>query len=118
MYFHRREPVQRFHDRLVRHLHCLLDILSFDKLCRHTAGRHCRAAAEGFELYIADDLVLIDIEIDPHDVAALCIADRANTAGVFDFSHVSRMLEMIHYFFCIHLYFLLVCICFFTLCLL
>ena len=42
------------------------------------------------------------IEKHPHDIAALCVADGAYAASVFDLTHIARMLEMIHYFFTVH----------------
>ena len=48
------------------------------------------------------DLVLVDIQVDAHDVAALRVADRAHAAGVLDLAHIARVHEMIHHFFGIH----------------
>ena len=42
--------------------------------------------------------LVIDIEIDSHDIAAFCVSDSTYAAGVLNFSHVSRVLEMVHYF--------------------
>ena len=42
------------------------------KLCCHAAGCYGSSAAKGFKLYIPDDLVFVNIQINTHDVAALC----------------------------------------------
>ena len=56
------------------------------------------AAAKRLELHVADDLVLVDIQINPHDIAAFGVADGPCPAGVLDLSDIVRILEMIHYF--------------------
>ena len=58
--------------------------------------------AEGFEFDITDDLVLIDIKINSHDIAAFCISYGTNTTGILNLTYISWMLEMIHNFLCIH----------------
>ena len=102
MYLYRRKSIQRFHYRFIGHLHRFPDILSFHKLGRHAACSNCRAASKCLKLHIPDDLIFIDIQINPHDIAALRVSHCADSAGVLDFSYVSRMLKMIHNFLCIH----------------
>ena len=92
-----RKTVQRFHDRLVRQLQSFRDRLAFYKIGRHTACRDGRAAAEGHELYVRDDVV-IDLDVHAHDVAALRVADFTDTVCIFDFANVVRVGEVFHYF--------------------
>ena len=102
MHLDRRQTAQRLHHRLVGDLQRLLHRLADNHLGRHGAGRDGRAAAEGLELRVAHDLVLVDIQEDAHDVAALGVADRAHAAGVINLAHIARVHEMIHHFFGIH----------------
>ena len=96
---YRRKSVKCFHNCLIGYFHRFLDRLSHYHLCRHAACSNGSAAAEGFELAVTDDVALvIDIEIDSHDIAAFCVSDSTYAAGVLNFSHVSWVLEMVHYF--------------------
>ena len=56
---------------------------------------------KGFKLYIPDDLVFVNIQINTHDVAALGISHRSYAAWILKLSYVSGMFKMIHYFFTI-----------------
>ena len=106
VYFYRWKSIQCFHNCFIGNFQSFIDALSFYQLCCHAAGCNCSAAAEGFEFDITDDLVLINIKIDSHDITAFCITYGTNSAGILDLSYVSRMLEMIHYFITIHIFFL------------
>lgn len=97
-----RQTAQRFHDCLVGHFQRLLNCLANNHLRSHRTGRNRRATAKGLELRVAHNLILVDIQEDAHDVAALRVADRADAAGVIDFTHIAGVHEMIHDFFGIH----------------
>ena len=103
----RGKSVQSFHNGLVGHLQGLLDGLALYQLGRHAAGGNCSAAAEGLELTVLDDAVVVDVQVHTHDVAALCVADGTDAAGVLYLSYITGMLKMIHYFFAVHNRFLL-----------
>ena len=98
MYLHRRKSVQSLHNGLVGYFQGFLNGFALYHLGCHTAGCYCSAAAEGFEFTIPDDTVVVDVKVDSHDIAAFCVADRADTAGILDLTDISRMLEMIHNF--------------------
>ena len=53
-------------------------------------------AAEGLELHILNDAVVVDLQIHPHDVAALGVAHLAHAVGVLNDPHVVGMGEMLH----------------------
>ena len=78
--------------------HGLVDGLALDHFGGHGGGGDGAAAAEGLELHVLDDVVL-DLQVDLHDVAALGVADLADAVGVLDLANVSGMLKMIHNFF-------------------
>ena len=113
MYFYRRKSVQSFHNGFVCYFHCLLDILSFYQFCCHTAGCNSCAASKSLKLYIPDDLIFINIQINSHDISTFCISNCTYTAGILNFSYISRMLKMIHYLFCIHSNFLQSYLCYY-----
>ena len=102
MDFDRRQSAQCFHDRLIGDLQSLLNRLADNHFRRHRAGRDRRAAAKRLELGVAHNLILVDIQENAHDIAALGVADRADAACVLNLAHIARMHEMIHYFFGIH----------------
>ena len=102
VYFYRGKAVKSLHNRFICHLQGLLNGFALHKLCSHTAGCHCGAAAEGFEFTVPDDSVLINIQIHSHNVSAFCIAYGSDTAGAFNLSYISRVLKMVHYFFAVH----------------
>ena len=89
------QTVQRLNDGLIGQLQRLADGLALDKLSRHGAGSDRAAAAEGVELAVGDDAVL-DLYIHAHDVAALGIADLADTVSIVNLADIAGMLEMIH----------------------
>ena len=102
MDLHGRKSVQRLTDCFVGHLHGLVDGFALDQLRCHAAGCNGGSAAEGLELHVPDDLVLVDIQVNAHDIAALGISHSAHAAGIFNFSYISGVLKMVHYFLCIH----------------
>ena len=79
----------------------ILNALALDKLGSHRRGSDCSAAAERLELAICDNIVLVDLEIYLHNIAALCIADNANALRVINLTNVSGIGEMIHNLFTI-----------------
>ena len=87
------KSVQSFHNRLVRNLQSFVDRLALYQLRRHAAGRYGSTAAKGLELHIADDLIVIHIQIDSHDIAALGVAYGAYATGILQFSNVSGIAE-------------------------
>ena len=62
------------------------------------AGCNGRSASKGFKFYIADDPVIVNVQINTHDIAAFCIADGSDTTCIFDFAYITRMIKMIHNF--------------------
>ena len=42
--------------------------------------------------------LIVNIQIDPHDIAALGVSNGSNPAGVFNLSNIPRILKMVHYF--------------------
>lgn len=93
-----RQTAERFDNGFVCHCEGFLDRAALDELRRHGRCRDSGAAAEGLELNV-NDYVIFDLEEHLHDIAAGSVADGAYTVRVFDLAHVSRMSEMIHYFF-------------------
>ena len=69
-----RQTFQSLDNSLVGQLQSLVHGLALDEVGGHAAGGNGCAAAEGEELDINDDVVL-DLEVHPHDVAALGVAD-------------------------------------------
>ena len=51
--------------------------------------------------------LIIDIKENSHNIAAFGISYCTDTACILYFSNITGMLEMIHYFLTIHLFFLL-----------
>lgn len=98
VHLHGRQAVERFHDRLVRQLERVFDLLALDEVGRHAARRDGRAAAEGHELDV-HDRVVFHLDVHAHDVAALRVADFADAVRVLDFTDIVRVCEMFHYFF-------------------
>ena len=64
--------------------------LALDQLRRHGARGDGGAAAERFELDVRN-LVIIDLQIDLHDIAALGIADLADAVGILDDADIARI---------------------------
>ena len=84
------QAVKGFRYRFVGELHGVLYALTLDKLRRHRAGRYRAGAAEGFEFYVGDDIV-VDFQIHFHDVAALGVADFTHAVRVLDHAEVARL---------------------------
>ena len=97
VHLHRRQPVQSLHDRLVGHFQSLLHGLAAHEFGSHRTRGNGRTAAERLEFCIANDLVLVDIQVNAHDIAAYRIAHGAAAARILDLSHIARVREMIHY---------------------
>ena len=104
VYLNRRQSVKCFHDCFIGNSHGLPDCLSLYQLRGHAAGCHGSPAAKGFELHVTDNLILINIQVNPHDIAAFGISHCPHSAGVLYLTHISGVLKMVHYFFCVHLY--------------
>ena len=100
--FYRRKSVKCFHNCFVRYFHCFLNTLPLYHLSSHTGCCNSCSTSECFEFHIADDLVVINVKIDSHDISTFCISNCSYTAGVLNLSYISWMLKMIHYFLCIH----------------
>ena len=108
VYFHWRKSVKSLHNSLVGKLHGFLNSFTFYHLSSHTAGCYCGTAAEGFEFAVSDNMCLvINIQENSHNIAAFGISYCTDTACILYFSNITWMLEMIHYFLTIHLFFLL-----------
>ena len=56
------------------------------------------AAAEGLELYVGDGVIL-NFQVDLHNIAALGVAHLTHAVGVRKDAHVSGVAEMVHNFF-------------------
>ena len=81
-----------------------MDGLALDHLGSHGRGSDGAAAAEGLELHIFDDVVL-DLQVDFHDIAALGVADLTNAVGILNDADVPGMGEVIHNFFTVKCHF-------------
>ena len=99
MHLYRGQTVQRLGNRLVGQLESFFEALALYHLGRHRAGRDCRAAAEGLELDVLNDAVVRNLEVNLHDVAALCVADLADAVRVLDLTDIARMGKMVKYLF-------------------
>ena len=80
---------------LVGQLHSLLNGLALDHLRSHGGGSDGRAAAEGLELHIHDDIIF-DLQIDLHNVAALGVAHFTHAVGVLDDTHIPGVHKVVH----------------------
>lgn len=58
---HLGQAVEGLHDGLVGYLQGVMDDLALDEHRRHGAGGDGRAAAEGLEFGVLDDLVFVDV---------------------------------------------------------
>ena len=92
------QAVQRFCHSLVGQLHGVLHRLSLDHLGGHGGGRDGAAAAEGLKFHIINDIVL-DLQINLHDIAAFGVANFADTVGILNHAHIPGMGKVIHNFF-------------------
>lgn len=97
----RAAAVERLNDGAVGKLQRLVNCLALDHFRRHGRSGYRRAAAEGFELDIGNDVV-VDFKIDAHNIAALGVSDFADGVGVGYFAHVARVHEVVHDLFRIH----------------
>lgn len=91
------QTIQSFGDRFVGQLQSLVYRLTFDHLGGHAAGCNGTAAAEGVELYIGDHIV-VNFQVDFHDVTALGVAHFADAVCVINGAQVAGVQEMIHNF--------------------
>ena len=83
-----------FRKYAVKHLG--MNGLALDHLRCHTACCNSGTAAKCLELAVTDDLVVIDIKINTHNIATFRISDCTDTTGVLDFSYVSWVGEVFH----------------------
>ena len=91
------KPIERLDNRLVRKLERVLDGGAFDHVGRHGAcGDRC-AAAERFKLRVLNHAVF-DLQIHFHDIAAFRVADLADAVGIFNFTDIVRVGEMLQNF--------------------
>ena len=92
------KSVQRFGNRFVCQFQRVLHRFSLNQFGRHGAGGNGAAAAKGFKLDIGDPIVL-DFQINFHDIAADRVSHFSNTVSVFENPHISGIPKMVHYFF-------------------
>ena len=83
---------------------CSLAQIAGKALDEELAGFEFAAGIPGttskcLEFNILNDTIIINIKINSHNIATFCISYCSYSAGVFNFSHISWMLKMIHYFF-------------------
>ena len=78
--------------------------LALDHLGGHGGGGNGAAAAEGLELHVLDDVIL-DFQVDLHDVAALGVADLTNAIGILNYANIAGVGEVIHNFFTVKCHF-------------
>ena len=89
--------------------------MSLNELGSHRRGCNSRAAAKGLELAVGNYVILVNFKIHLHYIAALSVAYYAYAVGILNFTHVSRIGEMIHYLFTVfHFSFLLILIIFYN----
>ena len=92
------QPIQCFRHSLVGDLQRLGNWLTLDHFRGHGAGGDGAAAAEGFEFHIGDGIV-VDFQIDFHNVAADGVPHLAHAVGVFNHAHIPGIAEVVHHFF-------------------
>ena len=100
MHFYRRQAVKRFHNSSICHFKRLLNGFALYKLCCHGARGYCRSATERFKLYIFYNSTFY-FEIHFHYISAFWISYFPYTVSIFNFSDITRICKMIHYFFAI-----------------
>ena len=98
MHFVIRKSVEGFRDRLVGQLLDFADRLALDEFRGHGAGSNRAGTAEGFKLDVFDHIVL-DLQVHPHDVAALGVADFPDAVCILDDADIAGVAEMVHDFF-------------------
>ena len=81
---YRRKSVQSLHNCFICYLESLLDALAHYHLGCHAAGSYCCAAAKSLEFAVFDDAVVINIQINSHDIATFCVSHGAYAAGILD----------------------------------
>ena len=92
----RRQAVERVGDVAAAHLERVVELHADDQLGDHARGRHGRAAAEGLELDVLDAVVVGDLDVDVHHVAADGVADAADgDVGALERAHVARVAEVL-----------------------
>ena len=99
MHLYRRQTVQSLSNGLVGQLERFLQALALYHLGSHRAGCDCRAAAEGLELNVLDDAVVRHLEVNLHNIAALCVADLADTVCVLNLANIARMRKVVEHLF-------------------
>ena len=95
------KAVQRFGHLVVGEGEGLLYRTALDHLGGHGTGGDGRAAAEGLEFGVGDDVVL-DPEGDLHDIAAFGVSCDAHCVRVLNGTGVAGVIEVIHYLVRIH----------------
>ena len=91
-----------FRKYAVKHLG--MNGLALDHLGGHGGRGDGAAAAKGLELHVLDDVVL-DFQVDLHDVAALGVADLTNAIGILNYANIAGVGEVIHNFFTVKCHF-------------
>src|SRR5665647_3428230 len=91
----RRQAVERVGYVGAADLECLIELHAHHELGDHARGRDCRAAAEGLELDVLDAIVL-DVDVDVHQVTAHRIAHTADgDVGALERAYVARVAEVL-----------------------
>ena len=98
---YRRQAVQGLHHRLIGKLQRLAEGLAFNHIGSNGAGCNRGGAAEGLELDVLNDLIVTDLQIHPHNIAAFGVADLANAVGVVKDADVVGVSKVLHYFFAV-----------------
>ena len=89
------QSVQGLRHRLVGEVHHLIQGLALNHLRGHGTGGNGAAAAKGFKLHVRDR-VLVNFQVDFHNIAAFGVADLAHAVWVFQDAHVAGVAEMVH----------------------
>ena len=91
MDLYRRQTIQSLHNRLVGQGQSLSDGLTLNHIGSNGAGGDGGSTAEGLELHVLDDLIIIDLQVHLHNIAALGIAYFAYTVSIFNLAYISRI---------------------------
>src|SRR3990172_4293779 len=97
VHLHLGQAAEGLGHRGVRNIERLVDALALHQVRYHAARGDRRAAPEGLELGLGDDVIL-DLDIETHHIPAHGVAHGAHAVGVLDLTHVVRMGEMVHDF--------------------
>jgi 2-oxoglutarate ferredoxin oxidoreductase subunit alpha len=89
------EPLKGLGHILIGDRFCLFNVLPLGDLREHAGHGNGGAAPKCLEFDIIDTVVL-DLDIDGHNVSAKRVPDLSNTVGVFNFTDIPWVLEMIH----------------------